>query len=56
MPEVSSCFYCLEKAYDRVSREKLWRVLTAACWWPPSYYISIQNFVPCWRSQCGWWI
>jgi len=50
MPKRSTCFVNLEKAYDRVPREKLLGVLreselAAACHWLSSHCIPAQKFV-----------
>jgi len=47
---VYTCFVELEKAYDRVPREKVCgvlrsMVLTDACYWPSSHCIPDQKFV-----------
>ena len=48
--DVYTCFVDLEKAYDRVTREKLVEcfgktVLTTACYWPSSHCIPAQKFL-----------
>ena len=42
MNEVNACYVDLEKAYDCISRDKLWAVLlTVWRWWPVTNCYSV---------------
>jgi len=42
--DVYTCFVNLEKAYDRVPRDRI-MLLTPACCWPSTHCIPDQKFV-----------